>query len=354
MKLKKTVALSLAVAIAVSLAAGLSGCGSGGDSDKKVLNVFTWEEYIPGGVVEDFEKATGIKVNYSSFSTNEEMHAKLQAQKTSYDVVLCSDYIIDILRREDALLELDKAKIPNWKNINPIFLDQPYDPGSKFAMPYTTATGIIAYDSAKIDWPITGYGDLFNPEFKNKVVLIDGDRDVIGFVLQAMGYSVNETDPAVLEEAGEWLGVLRPNVVKFDADFPHEAMISGEAIIGYMFGSQATAARESVPTIEFCYPDEGMTICTDAIVVPKGAPHPENAHTFINYLLDGKVAAKAYSTINYGGTNLAAMEFLPPEYLNNPSFNIPDELLSKAERFGELGDALLIYERIWTKFKSGY
>lgn len=341
----------IAVAMALIVSAGiLSGCGT---EKKNEINLYTWAEYVPSDVIKDFETETGIKVNYSYFDTNEEMLAKLSVQKGQYDVVICSDYIIDTMVNEGGMIQkLDKSKLPNFKNIDPALQGGYYDPESEYTIPYSVSSAILVYDSAKVTDKIEGYADLWNPNFKDQIVALDGDRDIIGFTLMSMGKSVNETDPAVLNEAKEKLIALKSNIIAFDANTPHMAMISGEASIGYMFGSQATAALEAIPTLKYVYPEEGQSVYIDNIVLAENAPNKENALIFLNYILDGKVAAKIYPIMKYQCTNLAAQEFLPQEFLDNKMVNIPSEYLENGQFYRDIGEARVIYDEIWTEFKS--
>ncbi len=320
--------------------------------DSKTLNILTWDGYVPQEVVDSFEQETGIKVNYSNFNTNEEMLTKLQATGGSdYDVIICSDFIIDIMRPQNLIKELDWSKIPNAKNIEPNFQFQYYDPENKYTVPYSAATAILVYDKEATGFEITGYEDLWREELKNSVVLLDGDRDIIGMTLQTLGYSLNETDPGKLEEAKNKLIALKPNIIDLNTNSPHESLISGVAKAGYMFGSQVTEAMKSKPSITYAYPKEGLGFYIDNIVVASKAPNEANAYKFIDYVLDGKNSAKISSTINYINCNTQAKEFLTQEYLDNKTVNIPQEVLSKAEAYRNLGEASKLYNKIWTEFK---
>ncbi len=320
--------------------------------ESKTLNVLTWDGYIPQEVVDSFEQETGIRINYSNFNTNEEMLTKLQATGGSdYDVIICSDFIIDIMRPQNLVKELDWSKIPNAKNIDPTFQFQYYDPENKYTIPYSAATAILAYDKEALGFEITGYADLWKEELQNSVVLLDGDRDIIGLTLQTLGYSLNETDPGKLEEAKNKLIALKPNVIGLDPNSPHEMLISGVAKAGYMFGSQITEAMKAKSSITYAYPKEGLGFYIDNAVIAAKAPNEANAYKFIDYILDGKNSAKISSIINYINCNTNAKEFLPQEYLDNKTVNIPQEVLSKAEAYKNLGEAAKIYNKVWTEFK---
>jgi spermidine/putrescine transport system substrate-binding protein len=324
-------------------------------SEEKVVNIFTWANYVPDDVVKKFEKKTGIKVNYTNFSTNEEMLAKLQAVKGSqYDVVICSDYIVGVMgKQKDLLMQpIDKANIANFKNVDPKYLDQEYDKGNKYSIPYTLGTQMIVYNPEKIKTDIKGYKDLWNPDLKGSMVLVDDPRIIIGITLKKLGYSMNETDKTKLDEAKAELKKLRPNVKVFDADTPHNSLISGDTNIGFMYGSQASAAVRANPKLKIVYPEEGMNVEEDNFVIPVKAPHKNNAEQFINFMLDGEISNLATTANEYVNTNLQAKNYMSKEYLNNKAVFIPDENLKKAEHFKDLGDATKIYDSIWSEFKQ--
>ncbi len=336
---------------------GISACqGSSGakeDKETKELNILTWAGYVPDEIVSNFELENGIKVNYSNFSTNEEMMAMLQNQKNQYDIVICSDYIIDVMVKEGGLIQkLDKSQIPNFKNIDPGYQSKYYDKDNEYTVPYAGAAAILVYDSAQVDFPVTSYNDLWNESLEKKVVLLNSDRDIIGLTALSMGYSVNETDEAKLNEIQDKMMSLRKNVVSFDADTPFNAIINGDASVGFMFPSQAIAAKAEVPTVEVAFPEEGITFYIDNIVVAEGAPNRVNAYKFIDYVLDGQVSAQISMLINYPSTNTAATPFLSEEFKSNPAINIPPDIMKKASIFEDLGDATVIYDKIWTEFKS--
>ncbi|MDR2899342.1 MAG: spermidine/putrescine ABC transporter substrate-binding protein [Clostridiales bacterium] len=329
-----------------------SGVTTGTDNTPKELNLLTWEGYVPADVVQKFEEETGIKINYSAANDNESMIAKIQADKSAFDIIILSDYVIPTMISEGLIGELDRTKLPNFGNIDPAFQGQACDPDNKYTIPYTASAAIIAYDSAALDFVPVGYEDFWRPELKNSVVLLDGDRDVIGFTLQTLGYSVNDTDPAHLAEAQAKLLELKPNVIGFDANTPHNMLISGEAKIGYMFGSQVTEAMAQKDTIDFVYPEEGLGSYIDNVVMAAEAPNAENAYTFLNFILDGENSAAISNAIFYTNCNTAAKEFLSEDFKNNATINIPQEFAAKMESYGDLGEARSLYTDVWTVFKS--
>lgn len=372
--MKKILSLVLAAATCAGL---LAGCGSGGGSESSApqssaapaseasseaggtesggeLNIFTWDGYFPQDVLDGYTEQFGVKINMSNFESNEEMLTKLEAANAGdYDVIVASDYIIDIMRRKGGLLkELDKEKIPNFKNIDPNFQSQFYDPENLYTVPYGPGTPLIVYDPALVNVDIKGYNDLWNPELRDSVVMMDDARNVIGITLKTMGKSFNETDPAVLDEAKAKLMELKPNIRTLAMNNLQDVILSGEASVGYMFTAQVVMALQTNPELKVVYPEEGMGFGIDNLIVPLNAPHEDNAFSFINYILEPEVGAKVSSQIMYLCPNKESAPYLPEEYKNNAALYIPSDVLGNTEFIQDVGEATELYDKIWTEFKQ--
>ncbi|MGY0374286.1 polyamine ABC transporter substrate-binding protein [Clostridium sp. JNZ J1-5] len=323
--------------------------------EEKVVNLFTWANYVPDEVIKKFESKTGIKVNYSNFSTNEEMMAKLQAVKGGqYDVIVCSDYIIQVMAKQSEVLmqPINKGNIPNYKNVEPTYLGQYFDKDNKYSIPYTLGAQMIVYNGDKIKKDIKSLKDLWDPSFKDSVVLLDDPRSVIGIALTKLGYTINETDQAKLDKAKEELKKLKPNVKVFDADTPHNSLISEDCTIGLMWGSQASAAVKGNPKLKIVYPEEGMQFGEDSFIIPAKAPHQKNAEAFINFMLEGEISNEATTINEYINTNTAAKQFMSKEYLENKAVFVPTNEFSKAKHLSDVGDSAKKYDLIWSEFKQ--
>ncbi len=346
--MKKWFALSLLLVLALVL---LSGCGA----TQQVLNVFTWDSYLDNDtILTPFTAETGIKINYTTFSTNEEMLTKLQATGgKEFDVILASDYILSTARQANLLMPLDMKKLPNFANIKPGFLNQGFDPESKYVVPYIGGTPLIVYDPAKVPFEITGYEDLWNPALKDSIVVMDDARNVIGITLKTLGQSFNITDPAILDQAAEKLAALRPNIRVFDYDTPQQQMLSGETTVGYMFTPFVVQTLTDRPDMKVVYPKEGLGLGIDGLVIPAKAPHADNAHKFLDFLLRPEIAVKIAEVQQYTNPNAAAEASLPDSYKNNMAINIPADLLDKAEFIEALpAETESLYQELWTKFKQ--
>jgi spermidine/putrescine-binding protein len=308
---------------------------------------------MPEAVLRGFEREYGVKVNYDTYSSNEEMHAKLKAGGTGYDIIVPSDYMVQVLRRENLLEPINFANIPNWSNIGDDYKDWYFDPGNRYTVPYMWGTTGIAYDASKIKREIKSWEDLWDPEFAGKVVLPDDAREVIGIALKTLGYSKNSTDPAELARAKAKLKRLAPNVKAYNSDSPKTLLLSGEVWIGAVWSGEAALARRENPNIAYVLPREGAGIWMDNLAIPRGAPHKYTAEVFINYLLRPEVSALLSEAYPYGNPNVASYDYTDPAYLRNPISYPPRKALFNAEWLMDIGEAMELYDRIWTEIKGG-
>jgi spermidine/putrescine transport system substrate-binding protein len=333
---------------------GAFACPALAADEEPELNIFTWELYIDyDTMIAPFEEETGIRVNYTNFTSNEEMLAKLESVKGGeYDIVLASDYAIDILRNDGLLYKLDKALIPNFGNIDEAFQGQNFDPENEYTVPYAAGTPLIVYDERYVDIEITGYESLWDPALADSVVAMDDGRNIIGITLRTLGQSMNVKDPTILEQAREKLLKLKPNIRALNYDTPHNLMISGEATVGYMFTPQVVWAMDENPNLKLVYPKEGLGFGIDSLVIPVNAPHPANAHAFLDFALRPEIGAAIAEAQQYQNCNKAADPLLSEEYKSNPALYFPSELLEGAEYIEDVGDVTPIYDEIWTAFKQ--
>jgi len=347
--MKKLLSILLSAALLIALAAPVCA-----EEEEKVLNIFTWDEYIDyDTILTPFFDETGIRINYSTFGSNEEMLAKMEATGgEGYDLILASDYVLDALRLQGLIQELDKSKLPNFANLKEACLNQYFDPDSAFVVPYVIGTPLIVYDPALTGFEITGFEDLWNPALKDNVAIIDDARVVIAHALKIMGHSFNTTDPDILAQAAEKLSGLRPNIRVFDYDTPHVALISGEVAAAFVFTPFAVWAREERPDLEVVYPKEGLGIGIDGLVISAKAPHPGNAHLLLDFLLRPEIGVEIATVQQYNNVNEAAEPLLPDFFTTEPSLNAPADMLPDAEFIHFLGDDEAIFQDIWLTFKQ--
>jgi spermidine/putrescine-binding protein len=343
----------------VMLIVGITGCGSSDSGevkkDRGELNLYIWTEYIPDSVIQKFEDEYDIKVNVNNYSTNEECLAKLQSSASgTYDLVVPGDYMIQIMKNKDLLQKLDLDKVTNLHNVYDTYLNQYYDPGNQYSVPYATGTVLLAVNKDKIKDPINSYKDLIKPEYKDSIVAIDDERVIVGIALKALGYSINEVDEAKLAEAKAFLEKLMPNIKVFDGDTPKTEMISGETSIGIIYNAETALAMKENSNIVAIYPKEGMYRFIDNFAIPKGANNKEAAELFINFILRPEINAEIMKAYPYTSVNQAAKDLLPEDYKNNTASNIPTIEMEKGEFVKDIGENTPKLDEIWSEVKKTF
>ncbi len=339
----------------------LSGCGSkekgesGADSESskesggaQEMVLFTWVDMFPQEVLDSFEEETGIKVIYSNFDTDETMLEKLaQAEGGDYDLVIADDYIIESVVEEGLAQKLDRSKIPNFENINPLYQGQFYDEDDAYTVPYGAGIPLIVYDPEAVDFEIKGYEDLWDESLKDSLALTANYRVINGITLLSMGGSMNEEDVSVIEEAGEKLKALAPNVRMIQDDNTQNALLNGEASVAFLYTSQVTKVMAENPDLKVVYPEEGLGFGIMAGFIPSKAPNSAAASQFLDYILQPEVGAKCFDHIGYYSTNQTADEFL-----ENPDLAVPDSVTKGeiVQNVSEEADAA--YNKNWTEFKA--
>ncbi len=325
----------------------------------KELNLYGWSAYVPQALLDGFTEKFGIKVNYDTYSSNEEMLAKLQAGASGYDVVIPSDYTVAIMVKQNMLEPIDLTQIPNFANLDTRFINRDYDPGNKYTIPYQWGTSALIYDKTKVPFEPKSWSDLWDAKFKSRLVMLDDERELIGMALQVLGYDKNSTDTKQLDEAAKKLTELKPNILKFDSDSPENSIINGEAWAGLVYNGNASLAFQSDPNVVYICPTEGCTIWFDNLAVPKAAPHPDAAMAFLNWVLDPQESVLITKEFPYSNGNKAALEYLKTSdaaaydaYMAFPGTNPSDDFLSRAKPIIDVGDATTYYDRIWTDFKA--
>ncbi len=341
---KKIVSMILCAALAGSM---LTGCGEKKEEDNKELVLYTWEGLFPQEVLTDFEDETGIRIISSNFDSNETMFEKVQqSDGKDYDLVIGDDYIIEQIVNNGLAKELDKEKLKNYDNINPLYQSQFYDLENKYTIPHGAGIPLIVYDPEQVDFEIQGYEDLWNPALEDKIATIASYRAVEGMVLLTMGKSMNEQDPAVIKEAGEKLKELAPNIRMIQDTNTQNALLNGEASVGILYTSQVIAALAENPDLKVVYPKEGLGFGIMNFFIPKNAPDTEEAYAFLDYILEPEVAAKCFDFVGYYCTNKAADELV------NPDLVVPDSV-TKGEIIQNVStEAEEAYNQNWTEFKA--
>ena len=324
-------------------------------NDEKVV-VYNWGEYIDPEVLTMFEKETGIDVVYEEFETNEILYPKVSSGAIAYDVVCPSDYMIQRMIENDLLTEINFDNIPNIKNIGQQYMDQSrqFDPENKYSVPYTWGTVGILYNKTMVDEPVDSWSILWDPKYKDNILMQDSVRDAFGVTLKYLGYSLNSTDLDELNDAKKLLIEQKPLVQAYVIDQVRDKMIGNEAALGVIYSGEAIYTQKENPNLEYVIPKEGSNIWIDSWVIPKNSEHKENAEKFINFLCRPDIALINFEYITYSTPNEAARALIEDDDIRNSEIAFPD--LSKydnLETFQYLGtEADQVYGDLWNKVKS--
>jgi spermidine/putrescine transport system substrate-binding protein len=330
-----------------------SGGGGGGGPEEKVLNLYNWTGYVAKSTLPNFEKQTGIKVTQDYYTSNEELLAKLQAGGTGYDVIVPSDYMVGVMIKSDLLMPLDKSKIPNFKNIGEDFRGLPYDPDNEYSVPYQWGTTGILYNKKEIG-ELDTWDVMWNPEFKGKMGMLNDTRETMGAALYRLGYSVNTTDPDQLDEAEAELKKQKPLLRGYFDSYSgiRPLVLNGDLLLGHNFSGDAYDALSSNPDLDYVVPKPSATRWTDNMAIPKGAEHPDNAHKFINYILEAKTGAALDNYLYYNSPNAAALPMIDDALKKLPYYSLTPEVKNRLQIIHDLGETTRDYERRFTEVKS--
>lgn len=370
----------LAIVIAVVSVAGmLAGCGGGEGEAPSVtvedaayyekfkdagisINVYNWGEYISDGeddsldINKEFTKLTGIKVNYSTYATNEELYAKLKAGAASYDIIIPSDYMISRMISEDMLEPINVQNIPNVKNIMEKFQNPVYDEGAKYSVPYTWGTVGIVYDKeavdideSEIDWNV-----LWDEKYTDNVLMFDNPRDAFAIAEILLGYSINTENPDELKAAAEKLKEQKGVVQAYVMDEIFDKMGAGEAAFAPYYAGDAVTLMADYDHLGFVVPKSGTNLFVDAMCIPKGAEQKEAAEMYINFMCEAEVALATAEYIGYSTPNSAAFDLLD-DSVKNDGISYPDDeyINNNTTVFYNLSDeANELMQQLWTEMKS--
>lgn len=322
-------------------------------AEEQVVNILSWEGYIDSDTLYNFEQETGIKVIWSPMDSIDSMLLKVtQGSGADYDLILSSDYSLDILRKQGLIQKLDLNKLSHYDNLDERFLSQKYDPDNEYVIPYTAGCPLIIYDPSRVPFEITGYEDLWNEALEDSVAVLENARVLCGITLKTMGKSMNETDPEVLAQMKEKLMPLYKNIRTFGDMESYTAVTTGEASVGFMFTPFVYMVQLEHPEFQVVYPKEGLGYGIDGFVTPTGAKNVENAHILLDYLMQPEIAAHNAEWQYYMCVNKAAQPYLSEVYSNATVMNVPSELLADAEFIEEIGATETTIQEIYTAFKN--
>lgn len=321
----------------------------GWSAEEAKLNFYNWDTYIGETTLDDFKNASGIDVKMDLFADNDELFAKLKEGNPGYDLIVPTNDYVERMMSANMLVPLDRSMITNFGNIDPAFQDSDFDPGRKFTVPYMWGTQGIGYRKSRVDGVPDSWKWLFDSDkYSGRIAVLS--EGVLEVALMYLGYSYNDTDPAHIKQAEELLIKQKPHIKTFAEDNGQDLLLSGEVDLTMEWNGDILQIMEEDDDISYVVPKEGSNVWQDCLCIPKGAPHPENAHKFMNYILDAEAGAAIADFIQYATPNKAARGLLSDDYNKNPAIFPDDATIKKLESAIYLGeDVTRIKDEAWTR-----
>lgn len=341
-------------------------------ADEKVVNVYNWSDYIDRNILQEFTAETGIKVIYDVYDSNEVLETKLLAGHSNYDVVVPTADFLSRQIQAGVYRKLDKTKLGNLGNMWNLISRRTaaYDPGNAYSVNYMWGTVGIGYNVSQLkqrlpNAPLNSWKLFFDPKFLAVfadcgVQVIDSANEIIPAALNYLGEKPDSKNPAVIAKAEAVLMAIRPFIQKFNSSEYVNALANGDICLAVGYSGDILQARNraieagKAVNIQYIVPDEGAVIWADQMAIPADAPHPDNAHIFINYMMRPKVIAKVSNYLNYANGNKASQQFLNPDVINNPSVYPPEAAMARLYTISPYQiNVQRILTRIWTRVVTG-
>lgn len=342
----------IVVALIILLIAFKMNAASGNTAGN-TLTIYNWGDYIDPDLITAFEKETGTHVSYQTFDSNEAMMTKIEQGGTNFDLIVPSDYTIAKMKKANLLEKLDKQKIPLFNNIDKNFTHLNYDEGNDYSIPYFWGTVGILYNSSMLNGlQITSWSDLYRPELKGEIMLVDGAREVMGMGLNTLGYSLNDVNPNHLNEAQSKLKQLMPNVKAIVGDEIKLMIQNKESALGVVWSGEAANIVQEDPELDYVIPSEGTNLWFDTMAIPKKAKNKAAAYAFINFMLEPEHAAANAEYVGYSTPVTKAKAFLPADVANDERFYPDLSAVKGLEVYADLGpEKLSLYNELYLQLK---
>ncbi len=346
--MKKILSVLLASVLIFTTVSCLAGC-SGGTENKGEVNVYNWGDYVARGedglmdVIDEFEKETGIKVNYTTYETNEELYNMLAQSNVSYDVVVPSEYMISKLIKENMLLELNYDNIPNYNNLSDRFKKLSCDPESKYTVCYNWGVTAMVYDKTKVKNKPTDWDALWDKDLKGEILMFNNSRDAMAIAMQLCGIDPSKCTKADVDKAAEKLMEQKPLLKKYVMDQVFNEMEGSQSAIAPYYAGDIAMMMEENENLDYCLPASGSNLFYDAMCIPACSKNKENAEAFINFMEKPEIAAENFKYLRYGTPNEKAIDLLDDEYKSSELSFPSDEYLNKCYVFSDLDDDVYAY-----------
>ena len=345
--MKKIISIILAAFTAASGTACLSGCGNSYEGE---VNVYNWGEYIANGeddlmdVIEEFENETNIKVNYTTYETNEELYNMLKNSNVSYDVIIPSEYMISKLIEEDMLLELNYDNIPNYKYLMDRFKNLDCDPESKYTVCYSWGVTAMVYDKTKVSETPTSWEALWDESLEGQILMFNNSRDAMAISMQLCGINPSSCTKEDVDTATEKLREQKPLLKKYVMDQVFTEMENSQAAIAPYYAGDIVTMMESNEDLAAAMPKDGSNLFYDAMCIPTCSKNKENAEKFINFMQKPEIAAENCKYLNYGTPNQETYDSYLDDDMKNNEFIFPsEEYLDKCYVFTNVPDDVYSY-----------
>jgi spermidine/putrescine transport system substrate-binding protein len=327
---------------------------SGWSAEEPLINFYNWDTYIGETTLDDFQKASGIEAKMDLFADNDELFAKLKEGNPGYDLIVPTNDYVERMIVAEMLVPLDHSKVPNVKNIEPVFMDPAFDPGRKYSLPYMWGTIGVGYRKSRVDGVPDSWKWLFDSDkYSGRIAMLGEASNVIGSGLKYLGKSLNSKDAAEIKMAEQLLIAQKQHVKVFADDNGQDLLLSGEVDLTMEWNGDILQVMEEDDDIGFVVPSEGGLLWEDTLAIPKGAPHPENAHKLIDFILDAEAGAAIADFIQYATPNAAAKALMSTDYTENPAIFPPAEVIGRCESAIYLGeDATRLYDEAWTRIQA--
>jgi spermidine/putrescine-binding protein len=322
------------------------------------LALFNWSDYMDPDLITQFQDEHGVGVTQDEFPSNEEMLARIQAGGHGYDVIVPSDYMVEIMIEQDLLLPLNHDALPNFEHIGQTFRESPFDPGNSYSAPYQWGTTGIGVNLDEVEDVPRSWALIFEPDmaddYSGQITMLDDARETMGAALKYLGYSLNTTDEDELQEAADLIRRTRDHVATFTSLGYEDLLATGETLVAHGWsGDILTAVDESeAGELEYVIPEEGSVIWVDNMAIPADAPNPCTAHTFLNFMMEPENGAALTNYVWYASPNEAAEQYIESEILEDPSIYPPEDVLDTLEYIEDVGEATPLYEQLFTEVKS--
>ncbi len=330
-----------------------NGAANSKANSKGEVNLAIWGGYLTDEMIQEFETQSGVKLKILNYSSNEELLAKIQMGHSGIDVAVPSDYMVEVLRKLNKLEPLETDNIEKFKSIDLKYLNQDYDPGNKFSVPYAWSTAGIAVNRDLYKEPITSWHDIFdNPKVAGKLALLDDPREVTAAALKMLGFSVNTTNPEEIKKAKDVILKVKPRVKLFTSNSV-DILVNKEVAIAHAYSTDANQAiKKSKSRIEYIIPKEGGTRAIDNLIIVKGTSNKASALRLINYFMNEKTNSVFVKNILAGPVLKETFNLLPKDLQKNKALFPEASVLRSLESIRDLGEKNKLYEELWTEVKS--